>query len=228
MQLTSVVRHPARVAFVLFALALAAGLLALSGPGSSSPDHRADGADLTIGWADGGRELQIVAADFRRRSVAQVRVGDQPWWLISPDESGTVRLSVPLDAATRGQVGTTVVVSGRAVSGAQRSLIGGVPPIAVGRGPVDLVPWLVAALLAAVAVGAAMSRQSRAAGAGTDPAVPALEARSLGARSLGARSLAARSLAARSLDGSAADLGAVAGGQGSGSADTVPWQTINA
>jgi hypothetical protein len=207
MELTSVVRHPARVAFVLAAVIFTAGLLTLSGPSSYQPDRRSSGAGLTISWADGGRELQIVAADFRRRSVAQVRVGSQPWRQVSPDDSGTVKLLVPLQAAT-GQVGTTVVVSGRAVSGAERSLVGGVPPIAVGRGPADLVPWLVAALLIAVAAGAALSRRSRAARAASAPAVPVP--------------------GARPGEGSTADTGAVVSGSGSGSADTFPWETINA
>ncbi|RZU54378.1 hypothetical protein EV385_6329 [Krasilnikovia cinnamomea] len=165
MALISVRRHPARVAVVLALLALAVGVLFLTARGASSQPSAAAGSALSLRWTGQQDDLEIVAVGYRKREIAQVRVGSAAWRDVRADDNGTVRLTVPVDGAA---AGTTVVVDGRAVAGGSRSLVSGVPPVVAARGPADLVPWLVAGVLVLIAAAAAFSHRRPAGGAQPD------------------------------------------------------------
>lgn len=139
--------------YLAAALALAAVVLMLPIEGSDHPTHAGTTADLSVSWVNEEGRVEIVAAGFRRRSLAEVRVGAQPRIQVRADSAGLVRVAVAVDESVKGQPGTSVLVVGRASSGSARALVGAVPPRPTGRGPVDVAPWsLLAVALAAALV----------------------------------------------------------------------------
>ncbi|GAB1640537.1 hypothetical protein KRMM14A1259_09600 [Krasilnikovia sp. MM14-A1259] len=140
--------------FVLVLLALAGGVLLTAQRAPQQPPVAAV-TGLSMRWT-GEQNLQVVAVGYRRREIAEVRVGSSPWRQVRADDNGAVTLTVPVDRAA---AGTTVVVSGRAAAGGSRSLAGGVPPAVAARGPVDLVPWVVSGVLVLIALGAAFAHR---------------------------------------------------------------------
>lgn len=140
-----------RIFFLAFALVLAASLLMLGLtvlPGARVHQTHAGGADdLSVTWLTGGAGLMIRGAGFRPQSEVSVRVGSQPATAARTDEIGVVQVLAPLDPATVGLAGASVLVTGRARSGATRTLVAASPPRTAGRGPVDLAPWSIGAAL---------------------------------------------------------------------------------
>jgi hypothetical protein len=97
--------------------------------------------------------LDVFGLGFRGKSEVQVSVGTIDAVTTRVDTTGTLELSVGSAKLSEGpQPGTSVVVQGRAPSGAARTLVGAVPPLPSGTGPADLVPWVVGAVLAGFGV----------------------------------------------------------------------------
>jgi len=145
-------------------LALVAVVLALPVGESEPPTHAGAGTGLSVAWVDRASRIEVVAIGFRSRSAVEVRVGDQVLTGIRADEVGVISLQVPLDAAGTDKSGASVLVTGRAPSGAARALAGAVPPRPAGHGPVDVTPWSLLAVAIAVGVGWYRRRSRREAG----------------------------------------------------------------
>jgi len=118
------------------------------------------GAGLTVAYDDSSGEIDITAIGYRKKSVAQVRVGSNPWQDVRADDNGTVKLTVMLGARP-GLSGTSVLVSGRSASAGSRTLIGGLPPAASARGGVELAPYAMANVLVLLAVVTAFGHRPR-------------------------------------------------------------------
>lgn len=96
-----------------------------------------------------GLALDVFGLGFRGRSEVVVTVGTNDPVTTRVDPTGTLELSVGLEDLDAGpQPGTSVVVLGRAPAGTSRTLVGAVPPIPSGKGPADLIPWVVGVALA--------------------------------------------------------------------------------
>lgn len=114
-------------------------VLADSAPG---PDSVASSSDLT---------LTVGGVGFRGLSAVQVRVGSSTPLTARADETGTLRVLVPVQSDTEVRAGMSVVALGNGPSGTAMTLVGSIPPRPLGTGPVDLVPWIALAVLLAPA-----------------------------------------------------------------------------
>ena len=94
-----------------------------------------------------GAGLRVGGVGFRGLSVVSVRVGSRPAFLARVDRTGTLVVTAPAAAADAITAGTSVVALGRAPSGTSKTLVGSVPPRPSGTGPVDLVPWVITAVI---------------------------------------------------------------------------------
>jgi hypothetical protein len=146
------------------ALAVSAGLLmfglvALAGGGSGPATSQVGAKDLAVSWARDGSSVIVAGTGFRVRSVVTAKIGDVAAVQAPADAAGSVRVEVPVDLATTGHQGTSVVLAGRSQSGSARTLVSAVPPRAAGHGPVDLAPWSVGAALVVVAVATVRDRR---------------------------------------------------------------------
>ncbi|WP_305786003.1 hypothetical protein [Symbioplanes lichenis] len=152
-----------RVVVAVVLLAAAAAVLALwpdTAPKQAKSKFVSPGAGLTVAYDEKTGEINIAAIGYRKKSVAQVRVGSNPWQDVRADDNGTVKYTVMLGARP-GLSGTSVLVSGRSASAGSRTLIGGLPPAASARGGVDLTPYAVANGLILMAVVAAFGHRPR-------------------------------------------------------------------
>jgi hypothetical protein len=158
---TSVPRK-VRVVVTLILLVAAAAVLALWPDSTTQTKSKfvSPGAGLTVAYDERTGEINITAIGYRKKSVAQVRVGSNPWQDVRADDNGTVRHTVMLGARA-GLSGTSVLVSGRSASAGSRTLIGGLPPAASARGGVDLTPYAMANVLILMAVVAAFGHRPR-------------------------------------------------------------------
>ena len=106
--------------------------------------------------------LRVDGIGFRGMSEVVIQFGSEDPVAVRADQTGTVVADFPAtDAAAPG---TTVVAIGRSPSGATRTLVGSVPPLPHGVNLMGLVPWLIAAPVALIALAAlARRRPQRAA-----------------------------------------------------------------
>lgn len=155
----SSVSRPVRIVVALVLLAAAAAVLVLM-PAAEKKKNAfpSPGAGLTVTYDETTQELGVEAIGYRKRSVAQVRVGSDPWKDVRADDNGTVRYTMVLGARP-GLSGTSVLVSGRSAAAGSRTLIGGLPPAASARGGVDLAPYAMANLLVLMALAAAFGHR---------------------------------------------------------------------
>ncbi|BFU44732.1 hypothetical protein [Krasilnikovia sp. MM14-A1004] len=156
-----IVTAPARTALslVLLAFGICAALLAHAAPAAAASTGGPD--SLVLSWVSDGDQLRVEGYAYRAKSVVDIRLGDQPIQQARTDETGRVEVTVPESLITAGQSGASIIVIGRSVSGASRVLVSAVPPRAAVRGPVDLLPWSLAALAVAGAGFGALRRRSR-------------------------------------------------------------------
>lgn len=114
--------------------------------------------------------LRIDGIGFRGLSEVDIQFGSEDPVAVRADGTGTVVADFPAtDAAAPG---TTVVAIGRSPSGATRTLVGSVPPLAHGIDLMGLVPWLIAAPVALIAIAALARRRSHASAAPAAPTGP--------------------------------------------------------
>jgi hypothetical protein len=154
---------PTRLAVALVVMALGLwGALFVTRPAAAGAATKTGADKLALTWIDGGRQLQVDGYAYRPKAVVDVRLGDNPLQQARSDESGRVQVTVPQELVAAGQSGASIIVTGRSVSGASRVLISAVPPRAAARGPVDALPWSIAALaIAGIALGALHRVRSR-------------------------------------------------------------------
>jgi hypothetical protein len=101
--------------------------------------------------------LRVDGIGFRGLSEVVIQFGSQDPVAVRADQTGTVVADFPAtDAAAPG---TTVVAIGRSPSGATRTLVGSVPPLPHGVDLMGLVPWLIAAPVALIALAALARRR---------------------------------------------------------------------
>jgi hypothetical protein len=105
--------------------------------GGRAPDATVTGSGLT---------LVVDGVGYRGRSEVEVRVGSAAPFTARVDQTGTLDVGVPATSAESTTTGTSVVATGRSPSGTSMTLVGAIPPRPAGVGPVDLVPWVSAAL----------------------------------------------------------------------------------
>ena len=144
-------------ALVIAAGLLMLGLTAVPGDGAKHQTAAVGTDGLSVAWASGATGLEITGSGFRPHSSALVKVGTITSTQVMADAVGAVRLAVHLESVA-GLPGTSVVVTGRAPSGATRMLVAAAPPRAVGRGAADLIPWSVGMALIVAAVAAVPDR----------------------------------------------------------------------
>lgn len=125
------------------------------GDGGSTPT--ADPERLAMEAAD--VTLQVDGIGFRGLSEVAIQFGSEPPTVVRADQTGTMAASFPATEAA--DPGTTVVAVGRSPSGATRTLVGSVPPLAFGTDLMGLVPWLVAIPVVLIAIAALMRRRPR-------------------------------------------------------------------
>jgi hypothetical protein len=152
-----------RVIGLAAALVVAAGLLMVGfavvpGAAAKRTAHAAGANGLSVGWGAVAGSLEITATGFRPASDALVSVGSIVPSPVQTDALGTVHLVVALDPSAAGLPGTSVVVTGKAPSGATKTLVTAAPPTATVRGAADLMPWWAGAALLVVAVAAVPGR----------------------------------------------------------------------
>ncbi|GAB1640550.1 hypothetical protein [Krasilnikovia sp. MM14-A1259] len=147
------------LSLVLVAFGVVAALLAHTAPAAAASPSGPN--SLVLSWVNDGDELHVEGYAYRAKSVVDIRLGDQPIQQARADETGRVEVSVPQSLIAAGQSGASIIVIGRSVSGASRVLISAVPPRAAVRGPVDLLPWSLAALAVAGVGFAALRRRGR-------------------------------------------------------------------
>lgn len=117
---------------------------------------------LVLTWAPDGKQLQVDGFGYRPKGSVDIGLGSGPVQQAHADGTGRVRVSVPEQFVAAGQSGTSIVVTGRSVTGASRVLVSAVPPRAAVRGPVDVLPWSIGAALAGIIViGALLRLRSR-------------------------------------------------------------------
>jgi len=97
----------------------------------------------------GGDQLEVAGDGYRPNGIVDVRLGSEPIQQARAGKTGQVRVSVPRRLIAAGQPGASVIVVGRSKLGTSRALVGAVPPAAAGFGPVDALPWVVAAVVLA-------------------------------------------------------------------------------
>lgn len=141
-------------------LAVCGALLTTQAPAAAGATTGAD--RLTLTWVEDGRQLRVEGSAYQPKAVVDVRFGSDPARQARSDAHGRIQVTVPREHTTAGQSGASIVVAGRSVSGASRVLISAVPPRAAVRGPADVLPLSIAALmLAGVALGALHRVRSR-------------------------------------------------------------------
>ncbi|RSM43074.1 hypothetical protein DMB66_53870 [Actinoplanes sp. ATCC 53533] len=153
---------PLRKLLSLVAMALGlcvASLLAHPAPAGAAATQA--GMDkLVLTWVDGGERLQVGGYAYRPKAIVEIRLGSEPIQQVRADATGRVEVAVPQALIAAGQSGASIIVMGRAASGASRVLISAVPPRAAARGPVDALPWSVA-VVAIAGIGLGMLRRRR-------------------------------------------------------------------
>ena len=151
------------VGLAVAAFAAFAALLWMYPAPVGTPVKSAEADQLVLTWVDGGDQLQIDGAGYRFKAMVEIRLGSDPIVSARADELGRVRLSVPRRLIAAGQPGASIIVAGRSKFGTSRALYSAVPPRAAGRGPIDVLPWAVGAVvLARLGVGV-FRRRRRAA-----------------------------------------------------------------
>ncbi|MEU7907595.1 hypothetical protein [Actinoplanes sp. NPDC049118] len=160
---------PGRNALVILLTMLGlCGALLLAPAAPAGAATKAGTDKLVLSWVEGGKQLQVSGSAYRPRAVVDVRLGSAPIQQARSDENGQVRVSVPQALIAAGQSGASIIVAGRSVSGASRVLISAVPPRATGLGPVDFLPWSLAAIaVGGILLGALHRRRSRRPAAAT-------------------------------------------------------------
>lgn len=120
-----------------------------------TPDVQAAGEGLGI--SGGGLELAVFGLGFRGKSEVSVSVGESTTLDTRVDQTGTLDATVPAQQVSdKAAPGTSVIVIGRAPSGAVRTLVGAVPPLPSGTSPADLVPFFaLTGLVVALVIGVA-------------------------------------------------------------------------
>lgn len=146
----SFLRRRWRLLVALALLAAGAAVLVLLPRGEIQSAVKV-GDGMTITWHDDTQQVEISAIGYRKKAVATVRIGSLEPQQVRADGNGTVHTSVFLGPAP-GRAGTSVLVKGQGAGVGSRTLIGGLPPAAVGRGFPDVVPWAAAAALDLAAV----------------------------------------------------------------------------
>lgn len=143
-----------------------------SAAGSSTPALPSTGGGAAKGAANGaaaagvptrtdeGLALVVDGVGFRGLSEVSVRVGSDEPFTTRVDDSGTLDVGVPLSQSETAKSGTSVVATGRSPSGTSMTLVGSIPPRPAGVGPVDLVPWVAAAVAIGLAGSWLVSRLS--------------------------------------------------------------------
>ncbi len=155
----SSVSRRTRIVVALLLLAAAVAVLVLMPEAERKKNaFPSPGAGLTVTYAETTQQLHVEAIGYRKRSVAQVRVGSDPWKDVRADDNGTVNYTVVLGARP-GLSGTSVLVSGRSAAAGSRTLIGGLPPAASARGGVDMAPYAMASFLILLALAAAFGHR---------------------------------------------------------------------
>ncbi|HWS31440.1 MAG TPA: hypothetical protein VN408_01715 [Actinoplanes sp.] len=139
MPIITVTRRVAAV--VLLAMALSCAMLLPAGPAGAA----VGGDRLVLNWEGNGDRLRVVGAGYRARDIIEVRVGNSPIEQTRGDENGRIEITVPETLLAAGQSGSSIVLSGRSVSGTSRVLISAVPPKSAAHGPADFLPWAVGA-----------------------------------------------------------------------------------
>ncbi|MFI1991579.1 hypothetical protein [Actinoplanes sp. NPDC020271] len=134
------------VTALLIVLGACATLLAVARPAAAAVTGSSD--KLVLTWADGGNQLRVTGFGYRARDMVEVRLGSSPIQQARGDENGRIEIDVPQTLIATGASGTSIVLAGRSVSGAARVLVSAVPPQAAARGPIDMLPWVLAALAA--------------------------------------------------------------------------------
>ena len=132
-----------------------------SGPGSAAIFHGSRGSSVRVvarassmpaaGVTASGLSLSVGGVGFRGLSAVRVRVGTGAAYTGRADATGTLQVLVPVASDTEVRAGMSVVALGNAPSGTSMTLVGSIPPRPLGKGPVDVVPWFVAAILLATA-----------------------------------------------------------------------------
>ncbi|SDT46732.1 hypothetical protein [Actinoplanes derwentensis] len=139
MPIATVTRRFAAV--LLLALGLSCALLL-----PATPAGAVAGSDrLVLNWEADGARLNVVGAGYRARDLVEVRLGSSPIQQARGDENGRIEVTVPETLLAAGTSGSSIVISGRSVSGTSRILISAVPPKAAAHGPSDVLPWTVGA-----------------------------------------------------------------------------------
>ncbi|MEU4221290.1 hypothetical protein, partial [Actinoplanes sp. NPDC026623] len=147
-----------RVLVVIMAMLGLCGALLLTQAAPAAAATRPGTDKLVLSWVEGGKQLQVSGFAYRPKAVVDIRLGSEPIQQARSDANGQVRVSVPQTLVAAGQSGASIIVTGRSVSGASRVLISAVPPQATGRGPIDFLPWALAALAVAVLASGAVHR----------------------------------------------------------------------
>ena len=123
--------------------------------GESNADNLPDPERVALS-AD-STSLRVDGIGFRGMSEVVIQFGSEDPVAVRADQTGTVVADFPAtDAAAPG---TTVVAIGRSPSGATRTLVGSVPPLPHGVNLMGLVPWLIAAPVALIALAALARRR---------------------------------------------------------------------
>jgi len=163
---------PLRRLVSLVAMVLGLGVAALlAHPAPAGAASAQAGMDtLVLTWIDGGERLQVDGFAYRPKAIVAIRLGSEPIQQARADATGRVEVAVPQALIAAGQSGASIIVMGRAASGASRVLISAVPPRAAARGPVDALPWSVAVVaIAGIGLGV-LRRRRRGLVAGPSPA----------------------------------------------------------
>jgi hypothetical protein len=127
--------------FALLAIGLTAILAFLPGTVQGSGKSKVQRADsLVLQWRNND-SLNVAGTGFRAKSLVNVKMGSTQVQQVRADESGNVDVDVPKDLVLAGKEGSSIMVTGRSTSGANRTLISAVPPRAAATGPVDMLPW---------------------------------------------------------------------------------------
>lgn len=140
--------QPARLALAVLAIVFGSfGVLLV--PGQAVAATTADRLQLT--WEGDGTELRVDGYGYRPKGIVEVRLGSSTVQQARSDETGAVQVRVPDTLLTAGESGVSIVLAGRSVSGASRLLVSAVPPRSAARGPVEVLPWAIAAVVVALA-----------------------------------------------------------------------------
>lgn len=149
-------RHRRWLIFLAVVIAVAAALYLVPGAGGVGQTHGA--GTLKVNWVANASRLELIAEGFRPRSTADVKIADLAVTTTRADRTGAIHLEVPVDIASAGKPGASVIIYGKGPTGASRTLFAAVPPVASGRGPLDWLPWSLAAFVLVIIVLALLGR----------------------------------------------------------------------